>query len=80
MDPEQTQQAAEEGSSKQYELHLSWNPVNGEFSIRGCTDTTPIALGMIEYAKNLIVRRDLERSLANRVKISPSTVLPFRKM
>ncbi len=63
----------------QFELVITHNVLSGTFEVSGHSKNRLVALGMLEYAKQLINRESLKQAMLDDVKNSP-LVIPSNRM
>ena len=63
----------------QFELVITHNVLSGTFEVSGHSKNRLVALGMLEYAKQLINRESLKQSMLDDMKNSP-LVIPSNRL
>jgi hypothetical protein len=61
----------------EFELVIKHNVLSGAFTVSGHSKNRLVALGMLEYAKGMIVRENAKQALLDDMKSAPR-ILPGR--
>jgi len=63
-----------------YELHIVWNKSSGQVQVSGCIHAAPLALGLLEYTRELVTARLRGVAVGDEPRVIPAGPFLPRKM
>jgi hypothetical protein len=63
-----------------YELHIVWNKTTGQVQLSGCVHVAPLALGLLDYTRELVTARLHGLAPEDAPRVVPVAVMPPRRM